>query len=188
MQKQVKKIAFLFGGNIVLHFVAACTLNCDCPSVKFPFFDYQKVTISHNPPSQEKFQIYLNPDSITFLVDAVQNRHFNFISEAYGCDCASDGFMGDKFNITALDISTDKDFDDTHPATLPLNDLFSFHGPFTTGQPLLSSLPAMFGFIGQIFLETTSKPKNLDQTYRFTVEITKSNGQKIVVQTDEVHF
>ncbi len=68
MKKPATKIAFLFGLYIALHFMSACVPNCDCPAVNFPFFDYQRVSVTANDPAaKDILHLDVLPEDISFL-------------------------------------------------------------------------------------------------------------------------
>jgi|GEM_PF-1601954 len=196
MKKPIHKIAFLFGLYVALHFVAACMrepdLNCTCPGVDFPFFDYKSLTVTPNDPTVESaLHLDVVPMEIIFLAAAERPAsHFDFITTAWGCDCAFNGYYGPKYSVTTLNIFADRAFDDSHPVDSSLTSLFTFtqHDlglDFDYPSPTITFTQ---GTLSSLRFTTYTRPKDQAPPIRFTLQFIKSNNDTVSIQTDNIRF
>jgi hypothetical protein len=183
------KITILLALYFAAHLLDACQI-CDCPNVKFPFFDYKKIALTtNNPIAMGFFTIAITPDSVDLVAQASPLR-FQVCSSAYACSCNGDGEQGDKYAPLSMDVFADRDFNDTLPAGASLRSLFkgTTQGDiFTTLSP--SFRPDKFEAVtNEIGILSNEKPIYPGEPYRFTIQWVKSNGDTLVAQTDAVIF
>lgn len=195
MKKPAAKVFFLFSLYVGLHFLAACLRDpgndCVCPNPDFPFFDYRAISVQTNDPiSIGYLRLTVKPDSIDFVVEAVRETGLEWFPSAMACSCVDNGYQGDKYGIAALDVFADRDFNDTLRTAMPLNALF-----YTSRSDIMASMdnpavrPVLFQYVDEeLFLFLQEKPENVDQPYRFTIRLIKTNGDTLTAQTGEVRF
>jgi hypothetical protein len=196
MKNRSAKIAFLFALYAALHVAEACSKNddidCACPDV-LPFFDYKALKVGANTPTVSlNLDMRIEADSVEYLAAAPVRNDFGIISSAWACSCLWDGHDGPKHTIQSLNIYADRDFNDTLPAGASLNSLFYQHG----GDVLYFMSPdfqpndfwKFDSGIRPIEVTTFEKPKQLAVPFRFKIEVVKTNGDTLRVETGEIYF
>lgn len=187
------KVTFLFTVYLTLNFAEACKkVDCECPSV-LPYFDYKSLQVEANTNVSSGFlRLDISADSVEYLASA-KRPEFSFLSSAYACDCALEGYNGYKYGIQSLNIYADRDFNDTLPSGASLNPIF-----FQSGGDVLVSM-GMSDFqpydfhrlesgIGPLSVFTSEKPTELNTAFRFRIEIVKSSGDILAVETGDIYF
>ena len=198
MSNRNPKLFLLFGFYTIAHFAAACWPNssiCDCPTV-LPFFDYSALRITSKEQTVvQRLELEVRADSVQYLAQVNPVPGWGFITSAWGCDCNYNGEQGPKHRVQKFNIYADRVFNDTLPAGVSLNSLFFVDG----GDVLYSMLPDepldyfwSFGegpeSIRPLTLLSYEKPKQLGVPFRFRVEMVKSNGDILQVETGEIIY
>lgn len=166
-----------------------------CPIVEFPFMDYKSIAVNPNQitlaPGEALF-LNVTAQEIDFIAcqDAHQNWRLGLLNSAFACSCLGNGSNGDKFTIEAVNLYSDKPFGSGRPVDVPLNDLFSVESRDNSGfrttplEEVTTDNPIRLN--GSMILQGSARPENIDQTYVFTIEILKSNGERLTVDTEAI--
>jgi hypothetical protein len=189
MRPAQKKLAFLAVFYAIALLTDACFPICDCPDVRFPFFDYKKLAIETNDPRQEgTLAVKITPDSTVFLAQA--SPRFHLISAAYGCSCNENGDMGDKYAPMAIDVFADRPFNDTLPAGASLRSIFWGGTGGDIIAPLSESFrPNKFNSVGNEYsIYTSERPSDTSGPFHFRIQWVKANGDTLNATTDAVSF
>lgn len=192
MPSRSSKVVFIFTLYLALHFAQACDDVCDCSAV-LPHFDYKALNVTAETPTTNLLRLLIEADSVEYLAAAPKHRHFNVMSAAWACRCASDGYDGPKNNLVSLNVYADRAFNDTLPAGASLNPVF-----FQLGGDVLVPMadpdyrPYDFWLLGSeirtLSISTSEKPTDLSVPYRFRVEAVKSTGDTLRAETGDVYF
>ena len=171
------------------HFSEACGTFCDCPTVEFPYIDYQNIIVSANDPKVDGFLLLsVAPDSLELVAQAASP--FHIMSAAYGCKCESEGSRGDKYAPIAMDVFADRDFNDTLPAGASLRSIFFGRTMGDVIDRLSPEFkPEQFNYAGNYYsIRTEEHPKFPGEPYLFQIQWIKSNGDTLVAVSDTVIF
>lgn len=163
-----------------------------CCGDKKPFFDYNKLTITSSllllTASQDTVvTLRVAPDDLEYLASEYR---LTVSTPAYGTNCPQPGEDGTKYKMTSIDITANKDFNDTLPAGASLASIF-YNGRATgTPQSVAQDISELeFPDPSWDFLVfTPNKPAQIDQTFDLTVKITKSDGSVAVGKVNNVRF
>lgn len=181
-----KKLGILFFLTLGLYLLDAC---CGRST---PFFDYNKLTITSSQilltASQDTLvALRVAPDELKYLASSYR---LTVTPAAYGTTCPQPGEDGTKYKMTAIEISADKDFNDTLPAGASLNSIF-YNGRATgTPESVAKNISELeFPDPGWDFLVfTPEKPTQIDQPFDLTVKITKADGSVASGTVKNVRF
>lgn len=189
------RMAFLLVLYVVLGVAEAC-IDCEC-SYAPPYFDFAALHSSVLSPdvNADMLEITLTPDSVSYLAGQGRGGGPGLFSPAYACSCATPGELGPKFPVTSLNITADRDFNDTLPAGASLNALFELaSADFPLQRYPLDQIGLLsfwnYGFVeppyGGTLLVTARQPDDADVPYRFTVTLTRSDGRSVSTETPAV--
>lgn len=168
-----------------------------CPIVEFPFMDYKSITAQ---PTQltiapgEAFFLHVNAQEIEFISchDPKQPWRLGLLNTAFACSCLGNGSNGDKFGIEAVNLYSDKPFRSGRPIDVPLNDLFSVESRDNNGirttplDEVTANNPIRLN--GSMIIQGSARPDDLERAYVFTIEIVKSNGERLTVDTEAISW
>ncbi len=111
-------------------------------------------------------------------------RDFGF-SKTLAFDCDK-GWGGMKYNIVEVSITSSSDFDNTHLANEPLEDLFEYEVFMGDGQFEYRSLNDLNDYSSDhLTLKLVPRP-TMELSHVFNVKVTKSNGEVMEVVTNEI--
>lgn len=190
------RIALLWVLYGVLGLTQAC-IDCACPYTP-PYFDFAALRSNVLAPDVNggTLEISLTPDSITYLAGR-SARAPGLFPAAYGCSCAEQGELGPKFPVTGINITADRDFNDTLPAGASLNALFELaSADFPLQRYQLDEIGQVafwnYGFVappyGGTLLVSPHAPVLPGLPYHFTVTLTRSDGQSVSTLTPAVSW
>ena len=116
----IKKVTGLLGLLMMLAVLDACR----CDEVEKPYYDFNHLMITESVKEDSNTRIfYLQDEDRVFLASRAS---FQLIGSAYATQpCPTDGDDGRKFQVTAMEVTSDAAFDEDHPAGGSLNDLFA---------------------------------------------------------------
>ncbi|MBX2873000.1 MAG: hypothetical protein KTR30_12890 [Saprospiraceae bacterium] len=176
--------------------VDSCGEN-GCPIVEFPFMEYKSIAVN---PTQLTIApgeaLFLNVSAldIEFIAchDVQQPWKLGLLNSALACSCVGNGNKGDKFTIEAVNLYTNKPFSSGRPIDIPLNDLFSVESRDNNGfrTTPLDEVTAdnSIRLNGSMVIQGSARPDDLDEDYVFTIEILKSNGDRLTVDTEAIRW
>ena len=197
MKKMIKKIMILAG----IYFILILVVNsCDygvCKDVDY--YDFSEVQIQIKNSNTIESQ-----DSLIFKINQLDTRYmaqkrieFNIIKSTYALNCDF-GWNGMKIPLTKIEITSNSDFNEEHPANTLLNDLIiikileepnKFHSEyhfekfdsvaFETLLPRIDYLNPDFYIV---------EHPTIDLTHRLTVKIYKSNGDILITESEQIFW
>jgi|GEM_PF-2531268 len=168
-----------------------------CPAIEFPFIDYESISVTETQltiaPGEALFLNVIARD-IEYLAchQTPKKLQLGLLNSAWACSCLGNGSSGDKFPIQSINIYPNKPFKMGRPIESPLNDYFSavtqeFTGPKATPLDEVSAANSI-RLNQAMTIQGSERPDNLDESYIFTIEITKSNGEQLTVETQEIKW
>jgi hypothetical protein len=126
------------------------------------------------PDSVYKLAFVLALTYEAVLIDPEESEYDSYESSMYNRD-----------HFTSFSITCPVDFDATHPAGTPLNDLFDL-GMTTKGGVSLNQIVGKIDYpVHQVDLWLMSPP-TLDGTYQFTLEFTSESGKVLTATTPAI--
>ncbi len=168
----------------------SCKLCDDCPTVEKPYFDYGTIFLVSDTVASQKYEIEVKMNFVFFTADAAfeQGRFNGFMNSAWGCSCEEEGYLGDKFPISQLDITANRAFEGVQ-AGQSLNDFFQISVGNGGETPIHTAYQTAFGaWNNSIRLRLEQFPADKSGTYEFTVRLRKSLGFDLFATTDLVVF
>jgi hypothetical protein len=169
---------------------AGMTLYESCCGIPdFPYYEIEGMDASVRGTTltaQDTLKIQLVNQRFKYVV----HSHSSFTNAyAYAWTCDSDGHMGPKYPHTELKITSEKSFDDNHPAGTSLNDLFYLTSEYKE-RLLLSDWTNKDSIIqkvahGYFQLETSRKPVSSNDL-EFLIQFTNSRSNKVIVNTPRI--
>ena len=168
-----------------------------CPIAEFPFMDYKGILATPNQltlASGQALFLTVTAQEIEFIAchDVQRTWQLGLLNTALACSCLGNGSKGDKFAIEALNLYSDKPFTSGRPVDVPLNDLFSVESRDENGfrttplEEVTASNPIRLN--GSMTIQGSARPEELDQAFVFTIEILKSNGERLTVETEAIKW
>lgn len=127
------KIIWKKAGIVILSYYSVVLLQacCSCPDPELPYFDYKSINIDSYGPfpyslyPEAGFGFRIELDSIHYLaVQENKQLHWGLVNKVNGCSCDGDGYWGEKYGLTEINIYADSVFDASLPSGEPLNSLF----------------------------------------------------------------
>lgn len=168
-----------------------------CPIVEFPYYDYEQVSIEENQTSLapgDPLFLTLFPRDLNYIAcqRPLQPSYLGLLNRAYACSCVGNGFRGDKFPLEAITIYADKPFKEGRPKDAPLNEYFSVVWQSDGGERVVPlnevSSNSAVRLNGNIRIQGTERPDQVEESYVLTVELLKSNGEKVLVDTQPLRW
>ncbi|NRB49650.1 MAG: hypothetical protein HRU41_18360 [Saprospiraceae bacterium] len=168
-----------------------------CPAVEFPFVDYKSIAANPselNLASGEALFINITAQEVEFIACQKVQQPFRLglLNAVFACSCLGNGSNGDKFSIEAVNLYTDKPFRSNRSVDIPLNDLFSVESRENNGfrttplEEITTDNPIRLN--NSMVIQGSARPDDLDQAYVFTVELLKSNGERLTVTTEPIRW
>ena len=201
LKKMLILMAFYFG----LAILDGCIVenDCNCPPLEKPFFDYSALRVQASsysiPVAQGAFlELRIIPDSVELVAQQRRGRtpYLGLIGVAYACSCIPEGSQGDKFGIAEINVFADRSFRASIPVEQNLNALFKMETTDNQGNRVFKTLDEIgeipgFGWqeaAKSIITEAVPEETGAEAPYRFTIEIVKTNGERVSVETEEVYW
>ena len=168
---------------LIAIFLFQFILSC-CKEVKY--FDFDKMTINLSTSQlavKDTLIVQISPTSLRFMSSHLSDFGFNSVL-AFDCD---NGWCGMKFPFEKIEITSDKDFNNTHLSNTLLNDLFKMS--LYKGQNKFDLSPIVLSEIkgGELMLVLSERP-TIEKKQSFKIKLTKSNKEEIVVETSEISW
>ncbi len=191
-------LLFLFYWSILLWEACGATVvdscgNNGCPTVEFPFFDYEDVSLMENDLSlalTEALFLSIYPNGIEYVACQLPKRRIGLLNAAYACSCLGDGFQGDKFPISSINIYADKPFQEGGQATDALNAFFSVVAEDENGTKTLPlnevNADNTIRMLNHITIQSSTRPDDTSGPYVLTIELLKSDGTLLKVNTQPI--
>lgn len=197
MNQTIRKILIPIG----VYFLLIIIVNsCDygfCKDVDYYDFSGVQIQIksSNTIESQDSLIFKINQSGTRYM--AQKQIDFNFIKSTYALNCDY-GWNGMKIPLTKIEISSNSDFDEDHPANTSLNDLImvriledpnKFHSAYhfeKFDSVGFDKLLAREDFLNPDFY-ITEQP-TMELSHRLTVKIFKSNGDIILAESEEIFW
>lgn len=188
---------------LLYHFIAVTITSCICPGEVLPFYDFKAVKLSYpngtEIADENFFVIEIHMDSVDYLASVQKyNSLGSIINSAQATSCPEDGELGRKYEITNIEIVSNNDWDEEHPAGTSLTDL-AYYG-YRSNQMQEYDYDLLFSeelkrrsweyvFIGPYSSFNLKLPKPLKANAQIlTVRFTKTNGEVIVVVSEEIQW
>ena len=193
----IRKILILAG----VYFILALIVNsCDygfCKDVEY--YDFSEIQIQ-----VENSNTIESQDSLIFKINQLDTRYmaqklieFNIIKSTYALNCDY-GSNGMKIPLTKIEITSNSDFDEEHPANTLLNDLIivkiledpnKFHSEYHFEKfdsvAFEKLLPRVENFNPDFYI--VDHP-SIDSTHRLKIKVFKSNGETIMAESEEIYW
>lgn len=130
-------------------------------------------------------------DSLKIRIIPVDYKFYantaGLIPSAYAWECESDGYLGHKFKYSQIEIFSDKDFDNTHPAGTLLNDLFFVKPAYeNVFKPFNGTIPTdslIMDLVQGAYLITEKRPLT-NFTHQLVVSIRNENDTRVSSNID----
>lgn len=179
--KRTLIVLTIFGA---ISFLSSC-LDKICEDKKY--FDFNTMTIN-----VESTAIRAN-DSLSFHIRAMDGCYlgfnmpkFNLISSAYAFNC-DEGWGGLKYPLTKIEITSDSDFNNNHPANSILNGLISVDAWIEESREIknmkLDEVSITDNFESQMYI---SEIPTISKEHILTIKLYKSDGKVIESKTDKI--
>jgi hypothetical protein len=188
-----KKVIILLIGYYIFGIVQSCDLHY-CEDVDY--YDFAGLNAA------EKDSIIAIDDSLNIIVQAINldwmtQIHFNYglIANSYALGC-NEGWAGMKYPLTKVEITSNSDFNEEHPANSILNDLITISLCTAEGY---YDCDSKYLNLDDIELNKFMNPQNQylanlylvkrpskEQTHRFTIKLFKSDGTVISTETNNI--
>lgn len=192
-----KKIMIIAAGYFIIILIVN---SCDygfCKDVEY--YDFSEVQIQIENSNTIESQ-----DSLIFKINQLDTRYmaqirsdFNIIKSAYALNCDY-GSLGMKIPLTKIEITSNSDFNQEHPANTLLNDIIivkiledpnKFHSEYHFEKfdsvEFEKLLPRVENFNPDIYI---AEHPTIDSTHRLRVKIFKSNGETIITESEEIYW
>lgn len=193
----IRKILILTGAYIFLIFIMQ---SCDygfCKDVDY--YDFSEVLVRI-----KNLTTIDTSDSLNFEIRQLDTRYMaqncikiNLIKTTYALNCDY-GWNGMKIPLTKIEITSNSDFNEDHPANSLLNDLIivkildepnkfnsDYHFEKFDSVEFEKLLPRV-DFLNPDFYITEHPTKDL--THRLKVKIFKSNGDIIITESEQIFW
>jgi len=174
------KISIVIIGFFLIQFIASC-----CKSVKYYDFTEMTYELSNTIIKQdEDLSIELFATDVNYLSSNLNGFGF---SNALAFDC-DDGWGGMKYPFEKIEITSKTDFNNEFSANDDLSSLFLIGRFLGDGEFEFKSIDETeLEDIQTINVEfLLSEKPTIDEEHSFTIRVTKSNGEKIVVEIEEI--
>ena len=122
-------------GVLLILFVVSLTIetciNCKCPKIKsfeysissFNIIQSDLIGINVPPECRKDFAIWFVFETENTAIANCKPVNSLFMQSAYACDCSGDMYYP-KDKIVSIQVFSDKDFDETHPAGSDIAEFF----------------------------------------------------------------
>ena len=177
--------------------------TCNCPPLEKPFFDYSALNVQTSSDSipivQGAFlELLISPDSVAFVAQHRETRRppLGLMGMAYACSCVPEGAQGEKFGIIAINVYADRSFRASIPIDENLNSLFKMETVDVMGNRVFKPIDEIAEISGfqweddskSILTEAVPDVTGRETPYRFTIEIVKENGERVMAETGAVYW
>lgn len=168
LKKMKKKILIAFFVLNLAGFISCCGDR--------RYYDYDGIETTVNNP------VVAENDSLSFgyrqlnidYIAAKLNLNYSAAYAAVDCD---QGYDGAKYPLARISVTSDTDFDETHPAGTELNDLIYVKGGTVEGIAAEGRLTDFQpSEINYLYMYINERPA-YNIPHKFTIEVEKSNGE-----------
>ncbi|MEQ8474053.1 MAG: hypothetical protein RIC35_22845 [Marinoscillum sp.] len=172
---------------LISYFGIALVTSClSCPDVN-AFYDFASLEAEYpngtSISENQDFILILNELEISYLAD---HRKFSLLTPAHATqECEGAGYLGKKFKIEEIIITSDADWDESHPAGTPLNDVILFGSNIQYSQ-YLSDVDDFGEFDRNHYFKFTAP--TLDTAHTFHIQVRKTNGTSVPITTNLVSW
>ncbi|GGB76509.1 hypothetical protein GCM10007424_15650 [Flavobacterium suaedae] len=175
-----KKILVAFFGLNLFGFVAC--FNCE----EWKYIDYNGIEVEvRNPVVSVNDSLSFGYKTTGSEYLAITKSFSHFSNTVYAFDCDK-GYGGDKYPLVSISITSDTDFDETHPAGTELNDIIYTRGTIEGEYGVYGTLPEFDpSTINTYYMYLKAIPNN-DNPHRFTIEIERVNGDVMTATSEEI--
>ena len=175
-----------FSVILLFNFVGVITLSCEsCPPEKHTDFKSIKVRVEDtNVKLYENLKFKILRDNIIYLTSLKSTM--NFGGALYAFTPCEPGYMGEKYEIVKVSIKSDRNFSTDLPAGAELASII-YLNEGSTVSPDRNVTEVPFEFVLRRLLYIKVKPF-LNKKHIFKIEVTKSNGEVYIVNTEEITF
>ena len=143
-----------------------------------PYFDYKRVFVEGafaplTGTNDTVLALTVYPDEIEYLASA---QGSGLTAPLYG-GCKDPGESGPKNAMASVEITADRNFNDTLPTGASLNSIF-LDARSTSTTPISEDISGLEFLLPQwnFVVYTKAKPKLLNEVFAFTVKVTKADG------------
>ena len=193
----IRKILILTGAYIVLILIVQ---SCDygfCKDVDYYDFSEIQVRIKNLTTIETS-------DSLNFEIRQLDTRYMaqncntiNLIKATYALNCDY-GWNGMKIPLTKIEITSNSDFNENHPANSLLNDLVivkvledpnNYYSEFDFemfDSVEFEKLLPREDFLNPDFYIV--EHPTIDLTHRLTIKVFKSNGDTIITESEDIYW
>ena len=188
-----KKIFWVFGLMGFVLLLDACNgIDCNCGPY-IPFFDFDEVDVFteiDTVKANQNFEFRLLPLDLEFFAELPERpcRKPLFIATANACSCIVDGNDGMKFPVEEISLTSNSNWADSLTAGTDLSDLLLLDvrmiGDF---KPANEQFDEQYFFNAYSFsIFRIEERPTADSLHVLTLEFTKSNNEKIIVELPEM--
>ncbi len=178
-------IAYLLVGSLV---------SCyNCLEVPYPYYDFKTISFQYKNGTSISNQPFLL-SVIESDIENVAQTTFNLFSSSYAREkCVENGELGRKYYITDIQIISNNDWDNEHPAGSLLNDIVLYETitRSNTGaingavfSNTLSEIKNFPNVVGEINLKF--RTPSLNRTHVFSILAIKSNEDSLSAITQNI--
>lgn len=179
---------------MISYFGIALVTSClNCPDLN-SYYDFSSLDIEYpngtSISESQDFTLILSESEISYLSD---NRKFklDLLSSAWATEkCPEPGHLGKKFKIDEIMITSDSDWDESHPAGTALNDIVQFgltiDGSNIQYNQFLSDINDFGEFNFGYYFKFDTPAQDTEHT--FSIEVKKSNGASVSITTNLVSW
>lgn len=183
----IKKATILIFGYLFLGIATSCDRNL-CKDI-LDYYDFSEI---HWDVEESTLNI-LETDTLNFTlkteIEYLAHQHsFNLFSSAYALSCLEHGNQGMKFPMTKIEITSNSDFDENHPAGAVLNDIIYIIK--TVGEPVTKLMDefAFESIFTSVQGDRTSfllpTQPDVASEHVFTMKVYKSNGDIVSSESE----
>lgn len=138
----------------------------------------------------EPLFLSIYPTTLEYVACQLPQRRIGLLNTAYACSCLGNGFQGDKFPISSINIYADKAFQEGGQATDALNAFFSVVAEDENGTKTLPldevNADNTIRMLNQITIQSSTRPSDTSSPYVLTVELLKSDGTLLKINTQPI--
>lgn len=167
------KVVFIqITGLTTIIFYESC---CGLP--EFPFYEvtsFDLNAIKSQLTTQDTLKLFPVATNYRYLSSS------GILPNAYAWQCETNGYEGSKFRFTSLNVTSNKAFDDNHPAGASLNDLFGLLSWSSTNKiySLAVPSPADSLMLNGYYLFSVDRPMG-DLEHILTIKINNENNTQL---------
>jgi hypothetical protein len=172
-------LIWIFAFSSILMYESCCGL---------PDFPYQEITsmdlflTKNNLSASDSLKIQIIPTTYKYHAQVA-----GLIPSAFAWQCESDGYLGDKYKFTEIEITSNQDFDNIHSTGAALNDLFFIKSPYEKNvNPLNGNTPvdSLVRLLMRGDFLITEKRPSINLNHQLTIRIRNENNTNVSSMVD----